>query len=185
MCSKTISTLKNKIYKIENSSNCNNSCLESKSNNKERIKKEVHQCLQKIILLSNYKERCTEETYNRLVMEGKFNIDIINEAIDKAVEYKIIDNNRYAQFYLLSKFNNHYGINGILKHLDKMKINYLDNKQFYILLNDCKEKEYDLAINFIKRHPSKAKNKYRSIFNKLYRRGYSLDITKKIAHKYC
>lgn len=66
---------------------------------------ELNKCFRRIVILVNYRERCVKELRNRLVDREKFNIGTFNKAIDKAIRYNFVDDDRYAEIYCFSKIN--------------------------------------------------------------------------------
>ena len=140
---------------------------------KPTTKNEVNNCFRRIVILTNYRERCEAELYDRLINKEKFSEDIFQEAINKAKNYDIVNDERYAELYAFCKTQSCRGTEGIEKHLSRMKIDYESIPSVVEILDKAKEAEYDSAVDYLKRHPSKSKNAYASNVRKLISRGFS------------
>ena len=143
---------------------------------KPTTKNEVNNCFRRIVILTNYRERCEAELRDRLVNKEKFSEDIFLEAIDKAKKYDIVNDERYAEIYTFCKTQSCRGIDGIEKHLKCMKINYEAIPSVVDILNNAKAEEFKSAVNYLKNHPSRAKNAYASNVRKLISRGFSTSL---------
>lgn len=156
------------------------SAFDQLQTNKQVLSDDVDSCFRRIVILVNYRERCTQELKYRLVDKEKFNVDVFNKAIDKAVKYNIVNDARYAEIYCFSKISCNRGTDGIEKHLREMKIDISNNKDVQELLNDAKSKEFNTATKFIKNHPSRSKNLYQSYIKKLINRGFSISLSMQV-----
>ena len=143
---------------------------------KPTTKNEVNNCFRRIVILTNYRERCEAELHDRLVNKEKFSEDIFNSAIEKAKSYDIVNDERYAELYAFSKTQSCRGTQGIEKHFCRMNIDYESIPPVVEILNKAKDKEFNSAVDYLKRHPSKAKDTYASNVRKLISRGFSTSL---------
>ena len=149
---------------------------------KPTTKNEVNNCFRRIVILTNYRERCETELYDRLVNKEKFSIDVYLKAIKKAKDYDIVNDERYAELYAFSKSHACRGTDGIIRHFSQMKIDYESIPSVVEILNEAKERELQVAIGYLKRHPSRSKNAYASHVRKLINRGFSTSLAIRAAN---
>lgn len=142
-------------------------------------KNEVNNCYRRIVILSNYRERCEKELWIRLVKKEKFDEDVFNYALDKAKKYNIVNDIRYAEIYTFCKTQSYRGTEGIKKHLESMNIDYKTIKTVVEILNKAQMNETQTAIDYINLHPSKAKDVFGANVRKLVNRGFSVSCSVK------
>lgn len=136
--------------------------------------KQKKSCLDRIIVLVNYRERCEKELYDRLVLKEQYSKQEFLKALKLAKRYNLVNDNRYAEFYVLDKTSTFHGSYGISKHLEKMNIDY----KFKI------ENEIEKAFEYITAHKPRSKNIFQSSVRKLISRGYSVEISVAVAKKF-
>lgn len=150
---------------------------------------EEQQCFKKIVQLVNYKERCTKELRDRLLNKEGLSLEAVNLALKKALKYDIVNDERYAEMYCLSKTLSYHGVYGVKKHLKNMQIDYEQYVSVVDILNNAEKKEYEFALKYIDRHRTKSKNQFASYVKKLVNRGYSVDtainVTKDFINSNC
>lgn len=144
----------------------------------------MSKCFDRILRLVNYRERCSEELYVRLVEKEKFSKDEFFKALDKAQSCGLVDDARYAEMYAFNKLQSYRGAAGIIKHFGKMKIDYLSMKKVKELIDNALTYEIETALEYIKVHPSKAKDQFSGNVRKLINRGYSPSSAIAAANKY-
>lgn len=133
-------------------------------------------CFRRILVLCNYRERCEEELRIRLCDRENFSVKDFEEAINKAKSFNIVNDERYAEMYAFTKLNNHRGIAGVLEHFAKMKISWEGMPKVVDIVNRTKDNEVNIAVTYIKSHPSHSKDFYKGNVRKLINRGYSYEI---------
>ena len=143
-----------------------------------RLKKRKSQssAFDRIVSLVNYRERCTKELFNRLVKQEKYTIEEFNDAIKLAKDYNLVNDERYAEFYIRDKFEQYRGSYLIEKHLSSMGIK--------ADLDIIKSMEEDKAYEYIVSHKPRSKDIYHGSLRKLISRGYPCDIAIKVTNKY-
>lgn len=147
---------------------------------KMTAKSELNSCFRRIIILSNYRERCEEELRQRLVNREKFDEAVFEEALAKAKKYDIVNDERYAELYAFCKTQCAKGVEGVKRQLTMMKIDYESMPAVMDTLNEASAKEYQVAYGFLERHPSSSKNQFESLVNKLVNRGFSAGLSIKV-----
>lgn len=65
-----------------------------------------------------------------------------------------------------------------------MDIDISKNSNVMKLLNDAKNKEFNIATEYIKTHPSNAKNLYQSYLRKLINRGFSVSLSMQVVNSF-
>ena len=149
-----------------------------------KAKKEINDAFRRIVILTNYRERCEQELRERLVSREKFSEEVFEAALEKAKKYDIVNNERYAQLYSFSKIQSSRGVNGVKRHLSSMKIDYEDMPSVVEILNEAQTKEYHTALDYLKRHPSRSKDAFSGGVRKLVSRGFSNSIAIKVAKEW-
>lgn len=147
---------------------------------KMKAKSDLNSCFRRIIILSNYRERCEEELRQRLINREKFDEAIFEKALEKAKKYDIVNDERYAELYSFCKTQCAKGVDGVKKQLSMMKIDYESMPAVMESLNEASSKEYQVAFDFLKRHPSRSKNQFESLVKKLVNRGFSAGLSVKV-----
>ena len=145
-------------------------------------KNEVSNCFRRIVILTNYRERCETELYDRLVNKEKFSKDVYLKAIKKAKDYDIVNDERYAELYAFSKTQACRGTDGIVRHFSQMKINYEAIPSVVEIIEEARERELQSAIEYLRQHPSRSKNVYASHVRKLTNRGFSTSLAIRAAN---
>ena len=144
-------------------------------------------------ILQSAKERiyrsaaAAEQSTNRLQAKMEANgypSEIINEALDHACSLGIIDNRRYSECLIRSTIASGRGLSKAEREIQSLGIDIetLDAYQEYI--DRGEDAQIQDAIEFLERHPSKAKDKYGSSFRKLVSRGYSSRIASQATRRY-
>ena len=141
-----------------------------------KAKKEVNDAFRRIVILTNYRERCEHELRDRLVNREKFSEDVFDAALQKAKKYDIVNDERYAELYSFSKTQASRGVDGVKRHLSAMKIDYEQMASVVETLNEAQTKEYSTALDYLRRHPSKSKDAFGGGVRKLVSRGFSNSI---------
>ena len=145
-----------------------------------KAKSDLNSCFRRIIILSNYRERCEEELRQRLVNREKFDEAIFEKALEKAKKYDIVNDDRYAELYSFCKTQCAKGVDGVKKQLSMMKIDYESMPAVMETLNEASSKEYQVAFDFLTRHPSRSSNQFESLVKKLVNRGFSAGLSIKV-----
>lgn len=84
-----------------------------------------------------------------------------------------MDDVRYAEMYAFNKLQSYRGVAGIIKHFEKMKIDYLSMEKVKEIIDSAKDIETETALEYIKTHPSRSKDEFSGNVRKLINRGFS------------
>lgn len=169
-----INKLSEKISQIENYDGIKAPVIKFENNN---LDDESKKCYRRISLLASYKERCSEELRIRLITKENFSQNAFDNALKKAINADIVNDKRYSEVYVLSKLSCNKGLYGVLKHLEKMKIDFVDNEYLTSLINKEKNLQFNKALNVLNAKKPKSKNLYAGAVNKLLNRGFSMKIS--------
>lgn len=99
----------------------------------------------------------------------------VDEAINRAKEYALIDDKRYAALFIESKSRAGKGMNGILRDLKHMNINIDEFEDSHLkdLAEIDTDQQIDQAVDLLNRKPPRSKNLFQGAYSKLMRNGYS------------
>lgn len=99
----------------------------------------------------------------------------VDEAINRAKEYALIDDKRYAALFIESKSRAGKGMNGILRDLKHMNINFDEFEDSHLkdLAEIDTDQQIDQAVDLLNRKPPRSKNLFQGAYSKLIRNGYS------------
>lgn len=137
----------------------------------------------KILRSASVCEQSTLKIKGKLQLAG-YPDDVIEVAVNKAVDFGIIDDARYADMLIRSTLASRKGLAKIQPEIQRLgiDINELESYQNY-----CDTQQSDIAdqaFDFLASHPPRSKNIYASAINKLLNRGYSRDIACSAARRF-
>lgn len=138
----------------------------------------------KILRWVKVRDRSIEETRTRLIREG-FQGDAIDGAIDRAKEYRFLDDGRFADTLVRSRLRQGRGLDGIVRELRSHGIaadavlpgfpeEYLANRP----------SQQDCAYALLCKKPPRAKNARQAAYAKLVRAGYPMALSAEVANKW-
>ncbi len=138
----------------------------------------------KILRWVKVRDRSIEETRARLIREG-FQSDAIDSAIDRAKEYRFLDDGRFADMLVRSRLRQGRGLDGIVRELRGHGIvadavlpgfpeEYLANRP----------SQHDCAYALLCKKPPRAKNARQAAYAKLVRAGYPMALSAEVANKW-
>ena len=133
---------------------------------------EAPDAFKKIVALFNVSDRSEKATRERLAQYG-FPESEIDDAVERAKRYGIIDDCRYAEILIRSRLNQGKGAEGIERELRErgIEIEAVSGWPFEYGIDD--ESEYQRALRFIESHPTRSKNPREGAFRKLVQKGYA------------
>lgn len=140
----------------------------------------VKGAFEKIVALVNVSDRSERALRDRLARDG-FPEGEIDDAVERAIRCGIIDDLRYADVLIRSRINQGKGSVGIERELREqgIEVDRLEGWPFNYGVND--ESERHRALDYLKSHPSRSKNKREGAYRKLVQRGYSTSIAASVA----
>lgn len=154
------------------------SCMESSSDagQEDFIKESIDKCFKRIVVLINYRERCCEELRQRLVGREKFDEEVFEKALSKAIKYDLVDDERYAEMYAFCKTQCFRGVYCVEQHLRRMKIDFESMPKVMRILEEAGLHEEKNAKEYVAAHSSNSKDQYSGNVKKLLNRGFSIEV---------
>ena len=137
---------------------------------------EATRAYKKILKLVSYSERSSQMLIDRLTHDG-FSPDAAHAALERAQRVGIVDDRRYADALLRSRFASGHGRQGIRRELEELGIVPEGLESWYTEEQD----ELSRALSFLERKPPTAKNRRDAAYRKLVTKGYSSDIASSAA----
>lgn len=136
-----------------------------------------NRCLRKI----SFKDKTTKEMYDFLTKNTSLNIKSINDIVDKLYQQGYIDDRRYVLEYIAKRETMFFGKNKIIQYLAKKGIHSDVVKELLHKTNESQE--IDLAVQYAEKIADTIKGKSleekkRLIIQRLYRQGFSLELSK-------
>lgn len=138
---------------------------------------------QKILRLASVRERSTAQLRERLERDG-FEADAIEAALDRAERNRVVDDARYAEFYVRSKLACGKGVAGISRELEGLGIDPECVEPFQEHCLEGQDAEEERALELLRRRPPRSKNKRDGAFRKLMQQGYSTSVASSVARRW-
>lgn len=138
---------------------------------------------QKILKLASVKERSSNQLRARLERDG-FQAEAIESALERAERNGVVDDARYADFYVRSRLCSGKGLAGITRDLERLDIDPACVPSFQEHLEDGYASEEDRAFSFLQRKPPHSKNQREGAFRKLVGQGYSTQVASSVARRW-
>ncbi len=138
----------------------------------------------KILRWVKVRDRSIKETRTRLEREG-FERTVAEKAIEKAVEYRFLDDERFADTLARSRLRQGRGLDGIVRELGSHGIDA--NSMLSGFPDEYLEgrpSERDCAYALLCRKPPRAKNARQAAYAKLVRAGYPMTLSAEVANKW-
>lgn len=138
---------------------------------------------QKILRLASVRERSTAQLRERLARDG-FEPSDIDTALERAERNRVVDDARYAEFYVRSKLACGKGAAGILRELECLGIDPESVEPFQEHCLEGQDAEEERAMELLRRKPPRSKNKREGAFRKLMQQGYSAGVASSVARRW-
>lgn len=138
---------------------------------------------QKILKLASVKERSTNQIRARLERDG-FQVEAIESALERAERNGVVNDARYADFYVRSRLSSGKGSAGIARDLERLDIDPARIPTFQEHLEEGYASEEDRAFSFLQRKPPRSKNQREGAFRKLVGQGYSAQVASSAARRW-
>ena len=128
---------------------------------------------QRIVRLVGHAPRSSGDLRTRLFKEG-YPAASITPAIERARACLLVDDERFAEQYALSRLEKGYGLERVRRELREKGLDPVS----YAFWDDISERydsdtEYERALAFAKQHHASSKHPGRSLYAALLRRGFS------------
>ena len=138
----------------------------------------------KILRWVKVRDRSVKETRTRLLRDG-FGNAAVEAAIEKAIDYRFLDDARFADTLIRSRLNQGKGLDGAVRELQRHGISA------HALLPGFPEEyladrpsQEDSAFAFLCRKPPHAKNARQAAYAKLVRAGYPMALSAEVANRW-
>ncbi len=138
----------------------------------------------KVLRLVKVRDRSIKETKNRLMRDG-FDEAAADAAISKAIDYRFLDDARFADTLVRSRLRQGKGLDGIVRELrghgivpNEVLPGFPDE---YLAERPSQE---DCAYALLCRKPPRAKNARQAAYAKLVRAGYPMALSAAVASKW-
>ena len=115
---------------------------------------------------------CTTKMRRKLEQAG-YPASSVDHAIDKAVRIGAIDDVRYSESLVRSTLASGKGLRFALKEVESLGVDVYGLESYNEHLESGEEAELERAIDFLSRHPSRAKDKRGAAYRKLVSKGYA------------
>ena len=117
----------------------------------------------------------SEANIRAKLMRAGYSEGPVDDAVDRAKEYGLIDDKRYAKLYIDSKMRSGKGADGILRNLKRMNIDIADyhDPELKELVTPDTDQQIEQALLLLNRKPPRSKNLFQGAYGKLIRNGYS------------
>lgn len=129
----------------------------------------------RIVKLVSFKERSSFGMRKRLLEEGYSQSDV-TDAIRKAQRYAILDDARYAEMLVRSRYQQGRGAQRVERELSDEGISTSSVPLFHELYECDDTLQVERALDLLRRRPSRSKNPYAASIRKLVSNGYSYQI---------
>ncbi|MEQ3362639.1 regulatory protein RecX [Raoultibacter massiliensis] len=135
---------------------------------REALGDEAFEAYKKIQRLASVSERSTKALRERLAKDG-YAPEAVDEAIERAVSYGIVDDRRYAEAYVRTKLRAGKGRRGIESDLRDLGIDPEEIGEWC----ESDDDEVSRALVVLEKRPPTAKNKRDAAYRRLISKGYS------------
>ena len=146
--------------------------------------RDAEEAFRKILGLVNVSDRSEKTIRERLGRAG-FTPDAIDESVNRAISYGIIDDIRYGSVYVRSQLARGKGIDGITYGLRKQDIDISSIPGWPEEFDVDESSEVNRALEVLERRPPRSKNMHEGAFRKLVGKGYSVAVASKAARLWC
>ncbi|MBQ9021481.1 MAG: regulatory protein RecX [Eggerthellaceae bacterium] len=157
------------------------SSFDKKKKRRRREKKPLPErmdAFERIIQLCSVRDRSVKELEDRLAKDG-YASESIAESIGRACGCGLVDDKRFMDAFIRGRLSLGKGVSGIERDLLKhgIELESIEGWQESYAIND--ESEFERALDYLRGHPTRAKDRWSSAYRKLASRGFSLNIAKK------
>lgn len=141
---------------------------------------DANAAFKKIVDLVNVSDKSELQLRSRLSDKG-FDEESIDEAINRAKDYRFIDDARYANVLIRSRISQGKGIAGIERELRSHNIEPYEVDGWPDEFFSSDDDELERALSYLERKPPRSKNLREGAFRKLVQNGYSTSIASSAA----
>ena len=138
---------------------------------------------EKLVRSVSASEQSTRKMLRKLIESG-LPEQSANRAIEKAVRIGAIDDRRYAECLVRSTLSSGKGLRFALKEIEDLGIDPYEIDAYNEHLEEGSEAEVERALDFLMRHPSRAKDVRGAAYRKLINKGYDSGIASTASRMY-
>ncbi len=135
----------------------------------------VDAAFQKILRSVSVREQSSKRMREKLEKAG-FEDDVVDEALDRAMRMRAIDDTRYADALIRSSISAGKGLVFALREIEDLNVDPLTLDSYQAYLEEGSDADVERAVALLKRHPPRAKNVRESAFRKLVSKGYETSV---------
>ncbi len=138
----------------------------------------------KILRWVKVRDRSVKETRTRLLRDG-FGCSAVDAAIEKAIDYRFLDDARFADTLIRSRLNQGKGLDGAVRELQRHGISadtLLPGFPEEYLAD--RPSQQDSAFALLCKKPPRAKNARQAAYAKLVRAGYPMALSAEVANRW-
>ena len=136
-----------------------------------------------VVKLCMVRERSSAELEKRLVEKG-YNKESAQEAVQRAVECGVVDDMRFADAFIRGRVSAGKGIELVKRDLAKHGIDLEQVEGWEDLYHLDDESQLESALDFLEKHPPKAKDAWGAAYRKLTVKGYSSSVSSRAARRW-
>lgn len=147
-------------------------------NRKPSLAGEGDKAFAKLGTLVSRKEYSSEGMRRRLARAG-FDAEIVDEAVRRAVRCSLIDDRRYADVLVRSRYSQGRGMLGIARELKSDGIDPYSVPLYIEMLEDANkggDRELDRALELLRRNPPRSKNPRAAVYRRLTSKGFNCSV---------
>lgn len=153
----------------------------SVSRSKDHPALDADYAFKRLTRLCMQQERSSMDAKARLKRIG-FAEDVIEEAISRAQKCGLLSDSRYAEVLVRSRLSQGRGLKGIEDELRRAGIDAWEVDEYQEATQSISpEEEYARALDFLSKHPTRAKNARAAAYRKLVSKGYSSSVAARAA----
>lgn len=120
-------------------------------------------------------EQSTKRIRSKLEASG-YPDDVIEQAISRACDLGVLDDRRYCECLVRSTAYAGKGLAKVAREVESLGIPIESLESYQEYMERGEEAQIEDALDFLERHPTRAKDAYASCFRKLVNKGFPSDI---------
>ena len=134
----------------------------------------------KILRLVTACEQPSQVVRDRLLRDG-YPLEVVECALGRAQTCGIVDDTRYAEYFVRSRIAKGRGLPSIERDLHDLGIAACETEAYSDYISIGEDQELERAVALLERRPPRSKNLRDGAFRKLVQNGYSMSIASQAA----
>lgn len=135
----------------------------------------------RIVRLCSVRDRSVAELRDRLTMREEFDANEVEQALSRAIECGLVDDNRFADSFIRARVRMGKGECVIARDLSKYGIDASNLSGWPEEYGLDDESQMQRALDILNANPPRAKNAWAAAFRKLTAKGYSQSVCTRAA----